>query len=231
MDKELQNKSIDKELIGKYIYQKRVENNLTQQELADKLYVSDRAVSKWERGLSIPDIEIIVKLSEIFNVNVKDILKGTETDEPIDKKNKLSLTSLIIIPILTTLFMYFLITRTTLKTDPYNYLTLLHTNFNIFPFLEVIECIIYGPKKIIINSIIRNVFVNASFSLIVSLLILKYSNSKKQYKNFSLILLIGMEFIKWLLLLGIFDISDIIIRLIVAAIIYHESKKLKKNLQ
>lgn len=86
MDKELQNKSIDKELIGKYIYQKRVENNLTQQELADKLYVSDRAVSKWERGLSIPDIEIIVKLSEIFNVNVKDILKGTETDEPIDKK-------------------------------------------------------------------------------------------------------------------------------------------------
>ena len=48
--------------IGKFIARKRKEANLTQMELANKLYVTDKAVSKWERGLSLPDITLLKKL-------------------------------------------------------------------------------------------------------------------------------------------------------------------------
>lgn len=47
------------EAMGKFIASLRKEKNMTQKDLADKLYVSDRAVSKWERGLNFPDITLL----------------------------------------------------------------------------------------------------------------------------------------------------------------------------
>lgn len=64
------------EKIGNFILNLRKENNMTQQELADKLYVTDKAVSKWETGRGIPDIQTIKNLSVIFNVSEKKILNG-----------------------------------------------------------------------------------------------------------------------------------------------------------
>ena len=64
------------EKIGNFILNLRKENNMTQQELADKLYVTDKAVSKWETGRGIPDIQTIKNLSVIFNVSEKEILNG-----------------------------------------------------------------------------------------------------------------------------------------------------------
>ena len=64
--------------IGKFIAKKRKDLNLTQKELADKLYVTDKAVSKWERGLSLPDITLLKKLASELNVVVADILDGNE---------------------------------------------------------------------------------------------------------------------------------------------------------
>lgn len=75
---------MDNKRIGLFIASVRKEKNMTQKELADKLYISDKAVSKWERGLSMPDIGIIDKLSEILEVSVSEILKG----ERIDKMTK-----------------------------------------------------------------------------------------------------------------------------------------------
>lgn len=49
---------------------------MTQVELAKQLNVTDRAVSKWERGKGIPDISLLEDLSEIFNVSILEILKG-----------------------------------------------------------------------------------------------------------------------------------------------------------
>lgn len=77
---------MDNKKIGLFISTLRKEKNMTQKELADKLYVSDKAISKWERGLSLPDIGIIEKLSDYLGVNVSEILKG-ERIERMTKKN------------------------------------------------------------------------------------------------------------------------------------------------
>lgn len=68
------------EKIGKFISRKRKLKNLTQKELANKLHITDKAVSKWERGLSLPDISVLIPLSEILNVGLYDLLKGGNND-------------------------------------------------------------------------------------------------------------------------------------------------------
>ena len=67
---------MNQEKIGKFIMQLRKEQNMTQQELADKLNVTDRAISKWENGRGIPDISLIKPLASLFNVREEEILNG-----------------------------------------------------------------------------------------------------------------------------------------------------------
>lgn len=67
---------MDNNKIGNFIATLRKEKNLTQQELGNKLFVTDKAVSKWERGLSLPDITLLNKLAKILDVEVIDILDG-----------------------------------------------------------------------------------------------------------------------------------------------------------
>ena len=74
---------MNQEKIGKYIYELRIKNNLTQKDLADKLSITSQAVSKWERGITIPDSSVLIKLSEIFTVSINEILAG----EKIPKKS------------------------------------------------------------------------------------------------------------------------------------------------
>lgn len=62
--------------IGQLILKLRKENNMTQLQLAEKMGISDKAVSKWERGLGCPDIELLTDLSEIFNVDLENLLSG-----------------------------------------------------------------------------------------------------------------------------------------------------------
>lgn len=66
---------IDKEKFGAFIAQLRKEKGLMQKDLAQKLYVSDKAVSKWERGLSIPDVSLLVPLSELLGITVTELLE------------------------------------------------------------------------------------------------------------------------------------------------------------
>lgn len=61
---------------GKFIAENRKAMNMTQNELAEKLHITDKAVSKWERGLSFPDISILIPLAEILNISLYDLLKG-----------------------------------------------------------------------------------------------------------------------------------------------------------
>ena len=69
---------MNQEKIGKFILEQRKKLNLTQSELSEKLLVTSQAISKWENGRGIPDIEMLNKLSEIFNVDIKDIINGEE---------------------------------------------------------------------------------------------------------------------------------------------------------
>ena len=56
--------------IGKFILQLRSEKHLSQYQLADKIPISRQAVSKWERGQTIPDSSTLIRLSELFNVTI-----------------------------------------------------------------------------------------------------------------------------------------------------------------
>ena len=67
--------------IGKFIATSRKKKGLTQIELADKLNITDRAVSKWERGKGCPDISLLEDLSKILDVSIIELLKGEKKKE------------------------------------------------------------------------------------------------------------------------------------------------------
>lgn len=72
---------MDAKKTGNLIAKKRKERNLSQRELAECLHITDKAISKWERGLSFPDITILIPLSEALNVSLYDLLTGGRSDE------------------------------------------------------------------------------------------------------------------------------------------------------
>lgn len=69
---------MDQAKIGKFIAEKRRQRGLTQRTLAEQLLVSDKAVSKWERGICLPNIELLSPLAELLDVNVKTLLTGED---------------------------------------------------------------------------------------------------------------------------------------------------------
>ena len=69
--------------IGKFISECRKSKNLTQAQLADKLNITDKAVSKWERGIATPDSSIMIELCEILGISVNELLQGERSDEKI----------------------------------------------------------------------------------------------------------------------------------------------------
>lgn len=62
--------------VGKFITVLRQERKLSQRQLAEKLNVTRQAISKWENGLRLPSPEILIVLSEFFEVSINEILKG-----------------------------------------------------------------------------------------------------------------------------------------------------------
>ena len=90
---------MDLDKVGSFIKELRLKHNYTQKEFADILGVTSQAVSKWERGQSIPDISLLKDISEKFNVNINEIL-GEEKKEEIKKNNYLFYILIIIIIVL-----------------------------------------------------------------------------------------------------------------------------------
>ena len=70
-----------KSIVAKNIVRFRKAYGMTQIELAEKLNYSDKAISKWERGLSFPDISLLIPLADILKVSLYDLLTGGITDE------------------------------------------------------------------------------------------------------------------------------------------------------
>ena len=78
---------MDQVKIGKFIASCRKEQEMTQAALAEKLGITDRAVSKWETGKSLPDSGIMLELCELLNINVNELLSGEKIMlEAYDKK-------------------------------------------------------------------------------------------------------------------------------------------------
>lgn len=105
---------MDNKKIGKLIADLRKKQGLTQQELGDKVGVGFRAVSKWERGITVPDISIINELSKILGISSDELLTGkvNKENKPKEKKKvsiniKISITAiLLIIFTISSIFIY-----------------------------------------------------------------------------------------------------------------------------
>ena len=124
------------EKIGKFIATKRKEKKLTQETLAQKLNITDKAVSKWERGLSLPDASIMLELCSILGINVNELLSGemikeekySEKSEKLlidlkkldEEKNKKILLTMLVLMITSVIFYIgiILIAVTSLKKGP-----------------------------------------------------------------------------------------------------------------
>ena len=72
---------MDAKKTGKFICENRKKCGLSQKELADKLSITDKAISKWERGISFPDISMLIPLSEVLEISLYDLLTGGKDDE------------------------------------------------------------------------------------------------------------------------------------------------------
>ena len=67
--------------IGKFIAQLRKEKKMTQKELANQLHITDKAVSKWERGLSCPDISLLNPIADILGITTSELLNGQKNEQ------------------------------------------------------------------------------------------------------------------------------------------------------
>jgi len=74
--------------IGSFLKELRKENELTQEQLAEKLNVSNRSVSRWETGNTLPDISILIELAEFYDVDIKEILDGERKSEDMNEETK-----------------------------------------------------------------------------------------------------------------------------------------------
>lgn len=75
--------------IGKYIAGKRKALGMTQKQLAEKLNMSDKSISKWERGICLPDVSVYMELCEILGISINEFLAGEDIDaENVEKKSE-----------------------------------------------------------------------------------------------------------------------------------------------
>ena len=99
--------------IGRFIAERRKAVKLTQLQLADRLNITDKAISKWERGIAMPDTSIMLQLCDILEINVNELLSGEkismensnqkneqlliDISKEIERKNKVIWTSMWVI--------------------------------------------------------------------------------------------------------------------------------------
>ena len=113
---------MDYNKIGKFIFTERKMKNLTQAKLAEKLYVSEKTVSKWENGKGIPDTNLLPQLCKILDVSLNELLSGEriflentnqkneklllDMSKELEKKNKIIWTSMWVIMIVSMIALF-----------------------------------------------------------------------------------------------------------------------------
>ncbi len=94
--------------LGKMIKNLRQKNNMTQKELGEKLHITDKAISKWERGISMPDIEMLNSIANLFNIPVSNLIDNKIKDnEQKVSKNYINLTIILVLIIIIILSIIF----------------------------------------------------------------------------------------------------------------------------
>lgn len=79
---------MDQIKIGSFIKELRKEQNLTQEELAEKFNVARRTVSRWETGRNMPDLDILIEMADFYDVDLREILDGERKSEKMNEELK-----------------------------------------------------------------------------------------------------------------------------------------------
>ena len=79
---------MDQAKIGRFLSELRKEKKFTQEQLAEKLGVARRTVSRWETGSNLPDIDLLMELSDLYEVDLREILDGARKNEMLDQETK-----------------------------------------------------------------------------------------------------------------------------------------------
>ena len=79
---------MDQQKIGRFLKELRKTKNLTQEQLAERLNISGRTVSRWETGNNMPDISLLVELAEFYNVSIPEIIDGERKSETMEREVK-----------------------------------------------------------------------------------------------------------------------------------------------
>ena len=79
---------MDQQKIGAFLKELRKEKNLTQGELAEKLGVSNRSISRWENGMTMPDFDLLIELADFYETDVREILDGERSNAGAEAQHK-----------------------------------------------------------------------------------------------------------------------------------------------
>lgn len=79
---------MDQQKMGSFLKELRKEKNITQEQLAEELGVSGRTVSRWETGNNMPDISILIEISEFYDVSIPEIVSGERKSENMNDETK-----------------------------------------------------------------------------------------------------------------------------------------------
>ena len=79
---------MDQVKIGKFLAELRKENEMTQEQLAENLNVARRTITRWETGSNMPDIDILIELSDLYAVDLREILNGGRKSEKMKNETK-----------------------------------------------------------------------------------------------------------------------------------------------
>ena len=79
---------MDQNRIGSFLRELRTEKGLTQEQLAEKLNVSSRTVSRWENGNNMPDLSIVVELADFYDIDIRELFNGERKSEKMNEDLK-----------------------------------------------------------------------------------------------------------------------------------------------
>ena len=136
--------------VGNFIKDLRIKNNLTQKAFGDKYKVTYQAVSKWERGINIPDISLLREMSKDFNVSLESILDGEIKEQGTSDLNNKKLIYPYVIGVIGTLFIVILLVLLFTNNNSKDSFTFKTLSANCKEF-KVTGAIAYDSKKSSIN--------------------------------------------------------------------------------
>lgn len=209
---------MDLDKIGKFIKYLRAKKGLSQEELASKINVTNKAISRWECGNGLPGTSLLEPLSKELDISISALLDGQCTNNVVEKSIIKSKKYLIFLIILIILILILMMTIYYCYNNFYgfdnSYFIILKNNFSYLPFSNILSLFI--TKNYLI--FIKNIFINCVIGTFISAILIMLGFNKNYYLIVSNFL---FELIKWFFFLAIFDIDDIFIRVITGFLILY----------